>query len=123
MAVSREFIGYLEDLFSVMPGTSVKRMFGGAGVFRHGLMYALALDDGKIALKADSHTIPDFQAEGCEEWVYHDKRGSKKSMNYWYMPEHLADDSDELRRWSQKAFEVAVRADNAKPPRQRKLKG
>jgi len=120
MALSREFTDYLADLFSVVSNTTVKKMFGGAGVFRHGLMFALALDDGKIALKADSQTIPDFEAENCSEWVYHDKRGAKKSMNYWYMPERLAEEPEELKVWSMKAFEVAVRADQAKPPKQRK---
>ncbi|MGB7286051.1 MAG: TfoX/Sxy family protein [Salaquimonas sp.] len=123
MAVTKEFLDYLADLFSVVPHSNIKKMFGGAGIFRHGLMYALALGDGKIALKADAQTIPDFEAEGCEAWYYEDKRGGKKSMNYWYMPERLADDPDELLEWSMKAFEVAMRADQAKSPSQRKMKG
>jgi DNA transformation protein len=121
LAVTKEYLEYLADLFSIVPHTNIKKMFGGAGVFRHGLMYALDLGDGKIALKADAETIPDFEAEGCEAWYYEDKRGGKKSMNYWYMPERLADDEDELLEWSMKAFEVAVRADQKKPPKQRKL--
>ena len=72
MALSKEFIDYLTDLFAVVPGTTVKKMFGGVGMFRQGLMYALALGDGKIALKADAETIPDFEAEGCEAWYYED---------------------------------------------------
>ena len=122
MALSNEFIDYLTDLFAVVPGTTVKKMFGGVGMFRQGLMYALALGDGKIALKADAETIPDFEAEGCEAWYYEDKRSGKKSMNYWYMPERLADDEVELLEWSMKAFEVAVRADQNKSKSQQKLK-
>ncbi len=76
----------------------------------------------KIALKADAETIPDFEAEGCEAWYYEDKRGGKKSMNYWYMPERLADDPDELQTWAEKAFDVAIRADERKPPKQRKFR-
>ncbi len=122
MALSKEFTDYLEELFQVLPGSRTKRMFGGAGIFRDGLMYALALGDGKIALKADEQTIPDFEAEGCQSWYYEDKRSGKKSMNYWYMPERLADDPDELKQWAQKAFDVAMRADERKPLKQRKLK-
>jgi DNA transformation protein len=116
-------MGYMEDLFAVLPGSTIRKMFGGAGVFRQGLMYALALSDGKIALKADEQTIPDFEAAGCEAWYYEDKRGGKKSMNYWYMPEHLADDPEELKVWATKAFEVAMRADQKKSPKQRKFVG
>jgi DNA transformation protein len=122
MAVSAEFIAYLDDLFSVVPGSEIKRMFGGVGVFRHGLMYALAMSDGRIALKADEENVPAFKAEGCEEWTYERRKSPKRSMNYWYMPERLADDPDELRDWALASFDAAVRADARKPPKQRKLK-
>lgn len=122
MGMTREQAVFLEDLFAVLPGSTVKRMFGGAGVFRDGLMYALSLDEGRIALKADEATIPAFKAEGMEEWVYPYK-GGKKSMGYWYMPERLLDEEDERRDWARAAFEAAMRADAAKPAKQRKFTG
>jgi DNA transformation protein len=122
MALQAEFVSWLEDLFSVVPDTTVRKMFGGVGIFRHGLMYGLALQDGRIALKADDVTIPDFVAEDCEEWRYERKDGKSTTMGYWYIPERLTDDSDDLHTWSMSAFEVAVRADAKKPPSQRKLK-
>lgn len=122
MALQPEFVVYLEDLFSVVPGTTVKKMFGGVGVFRHGLMYGLALSDGRISLKADDETVADFTAEGCEEWQYQRKNGKMATMGYWYIPERLADDGEALLDWSMKAFDVAVRADAKKSPSQRKLK-
>jgi DNA transformation protein and related proteins len=122
MAVTAEFIEYLGDLFAVMPDTGIKRMFGGVGIFRHGLMYALAMSDGRIALKADEENVAAFRAEGCEEWTYEMRGGPQKSMNYWYMPERLADDPDEMRQWALAAFDAAMRADARKPPKQRKLK-
>ena len=97
-------------------------MFGGAGIFRHGLMYGLALSDGRVSLKADEQTIADFTTEGCEEWQYIRKNGKATTMGYWYMPERLSEDPDALLEWSMKAFDVAVRADRKKPPSQRKLK-
>ena len=121
MAISPEFHAYLEDLFSVVPGTSIRSMFGGVGVFRHGLMYALAMSDGRIAMKADDQSSPAFVAEGCEQWTYEMRKGPKKSMGYWYMPERLVDESDEFRDWAFAAFEAAARADAKKPPKQRKL--
>lgn len=121
MAIDREFQTYVEDLFSPVDGVSVRRMFGGLGIFRNGLMFGLVEDQGRICLKADAATEPDFQAEGCELWVYHGK-GKPMSMGYWYMPERLMDDPDELKAWAMSAYEVAVRADQKKPPSQRKLK-
>ncbi|MCB1385245.1 MAG: TfoX/Sxy family protein [Nitratireductor sp.] len=122
MAVTKEFAAYLEDLFSVLPGSRVRRMFGGVGVFRQGLMYALALEDGKICLKADAETHADFRAENCKPWLY-ERDGRKMDMGYWQMPDRLADDEEDLRRWAEKAFAVALRADAKKPPRQRRFTG
>ena len=113
---------WLEDVFSAVPDTSVRKMFGGVGLFRNGLMYGLALSDGRIALKADGQTTHSFIDENCEEWGYERKDGKRTQMGYWYMPERLVDDPDELREWSMKAYDVAARADQKKPPSKRKLK-
>ena len=120
--MDKEFINWLEDVFSAVPDTSVRKMFGGVGLFRHGLMYGLALSDGRIALKADDQTTQAFIDENCEEWSHERKDGKRTYMGYWYMPERLIDDPDELHEWSMKAFDVAVRADQKKPPSKRKLK-
>lgn len=122
MAHSAEYIRYVEDLFSVLPGSTVKRMFGGAGVFREGLMYGLATSEGGIALKADEQTVPAMQAGGATEWVY-ERDGNERRMGYWYVPESLLDEPDEFRQWAETAFETARRADAKKSPRQRKWTG
>ncbi len=121
MGISKEAAAYLEDIFSVLAGSSVRRMFGGAGIFRDGLMYALSLDDGRVALKADEETTPAFRAEGMSEWTYPHRSGGQASMGYWYMPERLLDEPDEFKVWAQQAFEAALRADRRKPASQRKF--
>lgn len=122
MALSKEFTDHLRDRFAVVPDTTIRSMFGGAGIFRDGLMFALATSDGRIALKADAETIPDFLAEGSEEWRYEHKSRGAVSMGYWYLPEAVLDDPEQLRRWSENAFEAAKRADAKKPPAKRKYK-
>lgn len=122
MSITKEYVEYLAELFSIIPDTSVKKMFGGVGVFRHGLMFAVSLKSGKIALKADYQTIPDFQEQGCTAWVYENaKSGKQVNMGYWYAPEHILDEPDELEKWALNAFEAAARIDTKKPPSQRKL--
>ena len=121
MALQAEFVDWFEELFSVVPDTNIKKMFGGIGAFRQGVMYALALKDGRISLKADEETIAEFKAEGCEEWSHERKDGKRVYMGYWYIPERLTDDPDEMSTWAMKAWEVALRADAKKPPKQRKL--
>ena len=111
---------FLVELFEPFGPVSVRKMFGEIGVFHRGLSF-VAVIDGVVRLKADEETIPDFMAEGMEPWRYQRKDGKVTVMNYWQIPERLFDDPDELAKWAQKAFEVAMRADAVKPLSKRKL--
>ncbi len=122
MPVDPGFEGYLRELCDPIDGVVFRRMFGGVGIFRHGLMFALCTSQGRFCLKADTDTIPTFQAHDCEEWMPHQKGRKPVSMGYWYAPEHMLEEPDEFLVWATKAFEAAARIDQQKPPSQRKLK-
>ena len=122
MTVDPGFEGYLKELFDPQEGVVFRRMFGGLGIFRHGLMFALCTSEGHFCMKADTETIPEFKAQGCKEWMPQQKGRKPVSMGYWYAPEHLLEDPEEFHVWAEKAFQAAARIDGAKPPSQRKLK-
>ena len=112
----------IAELFSGYGPVSVRRMFGGAGVFADGLMIALSVD-GAIFLKADDRTIPDFEREGMSAFSYRTKDGRRTLASYWRMPERLYDDPDELADWARRAMAAARRADGktqAKSTRKRR---
>ena len=50
---------FINDLFAPFGPVTVRRMFGGAGIYREGLMFALVFD-GAIFLKVVEANIPDF---------------------------------------------------------------
>ena len=97
------------ELFQEFGPVSVRRMFGGAGIFADGLMIGL-VSDGVIFLKADSETIPSFEREGQRPFTYPTKNGVHTLTSYWRMPDRLYDDADELARWARAAHGVALRA-------------
>ncbi len=117
-----EYQQFLEERFEPVGDVVFRRMFGGLGIFRHGLMFALVAGEDGLCFKADEETIPRFEAVGCGPWLYEGKGGKPVEMGYWHAPERLFDEPDEFREWALAAFEVAVRADAKKPPSQRKLK-
>jgi DNA transformation protein and related proteins len=83
-------------------------MFGGAGLYRDGIMFGL-VSDGEIYLKADDSIVDRFRAAGSCPFVY--RKGEKPvSMSYWSMPEAALDDGDLLKEWAGLSFEAAVRA-------------
>lgn len=122
MAIDPEFESYLKELLEPLGGITTRRMFGGLGIFRHGLMFALYSSQGVFALKADDETIGEFRAEGCSEWQPEMPGRKPVSMGYWQAPERLLEDADEMLIWAEKAFSAAARIDAKKPPSQRKLK-
>ena len=100
----------ISDLFSGLGRVSIRRMFGGKGVYFDGLIFALEVD-GDILLKADAVSAPDFAAAGSKQWVYegHIRKG-KVAMPYWSIPDSALDDPDEMTLWARKAFEAALRS-------------
>src|SRR5688572_20472979 len=97
------------ELFQEFGPVSVRRMFGGAGIFVDGRMIGLVSRDA-IYLKADAETIPSFQQEGLAPFSYATRDGEHQLTSYWRMPDRLYDDPEELARWARTAHAVALRA-------------
>lgn len=110
---------YLAELFEPVGNVRIRRMFGGLGFFRDGLMFGIHQGE-TIYLKADDTTRQAFEDEGCGPFVYGSKNGRETSLSYYRIPERLLDDTDELRGWALKAIDVAIRANAKKPVKQRK---
>jgi DNA transformation protein len=115
------FREFLADLFDPIGGVSFRKMFGGLGICRDGLMFALLADD-VLYFKTDDKTRPGFEAEGCGPFVYQAKDGSR-SMSYWRAPERLFDEPDEFREWAMTAFAVAEKSKEKKPSRRAPKRG
>jgi DNA transformation protein len=99
----------IRELFAAFGPVTVRRMFGGAGVFAEDMMLALVAD-GVIYLKADEQTVPAFEREGLGPFTYMRRGSSAAVMSYWRMPERLYDDPEELATWARAALETARRA-------------
>jgi DNA transformation protein and related proteins len=103
---------FIHELFSQFRPVTVKRMFGGAGLYCEGLMFGLVFD-GTVFLKVDETSIPDFEREGSQPFVYtrakSPGRVGRHSLSYWRLPERLYDDPDELVVWAGRALAIAER--------------
>jgi DNA transformation protein len=111
------------ELFAEFGPVSVRRMFGGAGVFVDGLMIGL-VSDGVIYLKTDHETVSAFVDEGLRPFRYSTRHGERRLTSYWRMPDRLYDDTEELARWARAAHAVAQRkaARSTNKPKSQKKK-
>ena len=90
-------------------------MFGGAGIYRDGVMFALVAGDS-VFLKCDDDTRKKFREAGSRSFVY-EKDGKPVEMSYWSLPDEALDDPDILTVWAERAYQAALRA--KKPKRRR----
>ena len=105
---------FIHDLFQPFGAVSVRRMFGGAGLFADGVMFGL-VSGGQIYLKVDATTVAGFEREQCEPFEYLTKNGKRALTSYWRLPDRLYDDADELAQWARQALAVARRGAAVKP--------
>lgn len=109
MSVSQGFLDFVLDQLSGLGGVSARRMFGGAGFYRDGRMFALIADD-ELFLKADEVNRPRLEAAGGHAFrPYPDKPGGGMVMSYWSVPANVLDDRGELAEWAGAAVEAASR--------------
>lgn len=93
-----------ELLHDLGPVTS-RKMFGGAGLYLDGVMFAL-IAEGEIFLKATGDFVADLEDMGSSPFVY-DGKDKPVTMSYWRLPESALDDADEAVDLARRAVACA----------------
>ena len=101
------FADFVRELFAPWATVVVRPMFGGAGVYRDGLMFALLADD-RIFLKTSDNTKPNFEAAGSTPFIFQPKSGPAMTMSYYLMPDAAYDDPDALNQWANLGWQAAL---------------
>ncbi|MFC5585985.1 TfoX/Sxy family protein [Nitratireductor kimnyeongensis] len=100
----------IRDLFSGLGPVTIRRMFGGKGIYHDGAIFALEVN-GDLLLKADAESVANFIEAGCRQWVYQGHKGrGPVAMPYWSIPESAMDDPDEMTLWARRAFGAGLRS-------------
>jgi DNA transformation protein len=111
VSVSDDYIDFAMDLLSPLGEITVRRMFGGAGIYSDGLFFAI-IENDTLRFKVDDSNRADFEAKGMGPFKpYKDK---KEIMQYYEVPIDVLEDNAELEKWGYKALEVARHAKKTK---------
>lgn len=105
MPASGEFLAFLQDQLGPVGPVSIRRMFGGAGVFKDGVMFALVADE-VLYLKVGPDNRTAFEAAGMEPFTYTGK-GKPVRMSYYECPPDALEDPEDLRSWAEAAIAAA----------------
>lgn len=98
----------VEEMFAAVAPVTIKRMFGGLGIYARGTIIAIETD-GEIFLKADAQSATQFEAAGSRQWRY-DGKGKPVFMPYWSIPDDAFDDPEVMARWVLLALDAGLRA-------------
>lgn len=107
MPVTDAQIAQIEDLFEGVGPITIRKMFGGLGIYAGGTIFAVLMSDGDLKLKGVDAMAETFDAEGWTRWTYQ-RDGSDKitAMPYWSLPDALLDDPEEASAWANRALEA-----------------
>jgi DNA transformation protein and related proteins len=97
----------IEEMFAAVGPITIKRMFGGKGIYAGGTIIAIETD-GDIFLKADTVSAPEFQRAGSSQWRY-DGKGKPVFMPYWSVPDDAFDDPEVMAQWVRLALKAGQR--------------
>ena len=119
MPPSSSYLDHLKDLFSPFGDITIRKLFGGAGVYCDGVIFAITGDEG-LWLKVDDVTRAEFEAAGLTPFTYEFDKGKTGQMSYYNAPEEVFDDHDALAHWTGLALGAAARAKKPKKKKTRK---
>lgn len=112
-AFAHDMLARMADMTDVQ----ARPMFGGHGLFRHGLMFAIAMDE-RLYFKTDAESAPAFEQHGLQPFRYTDRHGREGALRYHEAPAEVYEDPQAMHRWAMLGWETALRA-QARPARSR----
>ena len=107
MEKNSDFVAYLLDLLKPLSGTSARRMFGGVGIYKEKLMFALVVND-ELFLKADESNRNLYEERGLAPFTYN-RKGKEVSLSYYQAPAECLDESRILCDWAEQSIQAARR--------------
>jgi DNA transformation protein len=112
MAASKQYLDYLVGQLEGVGHLSVRRMFGGVGIYSGGIFFGLVYKE-RLYFKTDDATRPEYEARGSEGFR---PRANLKGMKmtYYTVPAEVLEDEDEVVRWARNAVGAALAKELAK---------
>jgi DNA transformation protein len=110
------FVQHIVDQMQALGGVSPRKMFGGWGIFKNGLMFAVVIQD-VLNFKADDQSVDRFESLGLKPFSY-EAKGRSVALRYYQAPAETLEDAQAMAEWAGDAYACALR--HHKAPRARR---
>ena len=93
-----DYANYIVDKLSGIGDVSSRAMFGGYGIFKEGLMFAL-ISDGVLYFKVDDSNRGMYEKAGSRKFPH--------GISYWEVPTEVFEDTARLYEWADISIGIA----------------
>lgn len=111
-----EFVELVVEQLRPFCPVTVRAMFGGWGIYRDGVFFALVADD-TLYFKSDDENRAQFEQASPGPFTFR-KKGETVVTHYFAVPEDAFEDPQVMARWARLGYAAALRA--ARKPRKRR---
>ena len=115
MAKSNEFVELVVENLRAFGAVTTRRMFGGWGIYRDGVFFALIAGD-TLYFKSDDENRAQFERASPGPFTF-EKKGETVVTHYYAVPEDAFEDPQVMKRWARLGYASALRAAKAKRPK------
>ena len=110
MARQNEFLNYLLELLAPFGQVTARKLFGGYGIYKEGLIFGIVIEDA-FYLKVDDENRRDFTDRRLAPFVYESKsKGRLVSVGYFLCPEEALESPALMIDWARSGYAAALRA-------------
>ncbi|MCP5322597.1 MAG: TfoX/Sxy family protein [Candidatus Paracaedibacteraceae bacterium] len=100
------------DTLSTYGSITVRKMFGGYGVYKEGNIIGI-IDDDQLYFKSTPETEAYYQSFGSAPFIYEGKNRPVK-MSYWMVPDAVIKDPTHLKQWVETAYQASLSSQKKK---------
>lgn len=107
MTLSQTVLTKAVEAMSRVDVITYRRIFNGAGIYHHGVQFAILIGD-RLYFRADESSRILFEQKSMQAF---EPRGSKIESFFYQVPEAILDNPSELRYWMRISVEAAHEGD------------
>ncbi|MCK5707784.1 MAG: TfoX/Sxy family protein [Candidatus Aureabacteria bacterium] len=116
MTISDDYILYVAHQLKSLGNLTVKKMFGGAGIYFENVFFALIADD-VLYFKVDETNRKHYEKKAMGPFKPFDDK--PYTMQYYEVPVDILEDSEELYKWAMVSFNIGKIKKNKKPAKKK----
>ncbi len=101
------------DLMADTSGVTSRAMFGGWGIYKEGVIFAI-IADGDLYFKVGANNRDDFEKAGSRPFTYTQGKRKPVAMSYWLLPESVMEDREMLGEWVARSLQASNQSKRSK---------